>query len=239
MPTSQLIRPLAGAARKGFRPLLAVYYRLLYGRRFPFSETLGRWVAAGERWVGRGDVPLAREDWEAQYRGGDWDFLEDAGELARYALIAAWLHRFCPGGSVLDVGCGEGVLLDHLAPFGRRRYTGIDLSEAAIDKGSGRVGDGVELVVADAETYDPRSGAPEAGWDAVVLNECLYYFHDPITEARKYRDGLAEGGVLVVSMFRSWRTDAILRRVEATWPAAASTRVSNPAGSWSLAVFRR
>ena len=234
MSSSWLPRPVAGAARKAFRPLLAVYYRLLYGRRFPLSEVLGRWVAAGERWVGRGDVPLTREDWEAQYRGGDWDFLEDAGELARYALIAAWLHRLCPGGSVLDVGCGEGVLLDHLSPFGPRRYVGIDLSEAAIEKGRERSGETVELLVADAETYQPAER-----FDAVVLNECLYYFHDPIGEARKYRDCLAEGGVLVVSMFRSWRTDAILRRLEAAWPAVASTRVSNPAGTWTLAVFRR
>ena len=239
MPASWLIRPLTGAARKAFRPLLAVYYRLLFGRRFPFSGGLARWISAGERWAGRGDVPLAREEWEAQYRGGSWDFLGGVDELARYAVIASYLHHLRPGGSVLDVGCGEGVLLDHLAPFGPRRYTGIDLSEAAIRRGRERGGGNAELLVANAETYRPRPGAPAQSWDAVVFNECLYYFRDPVGGALRYRGWLAEGGILVTSMFRSWRSDAIQRRLEAALPVVAKSRISNPNGTWTLAVFRR
>ena len=232
MPRSLPVRLVVGAARKTFRPFLPVYYRWLYGRRFPGSEALGAWIGRAEKWAGRGDVPLTKEAWEEQYEGGDWDFLHGLDEVARYSVIVAYLHRLSPGGSVLDVGCGEGLLLDHLEPFGRRRYTGIDLSAAAIEKGAGRLSDGVELEVADAETYRPSER-----WDAVVLNECLYYFHDPIAVAVRYREALAEGGILVVSMFRSGRTDAILRQLKRALPVTAETRVSNPAGTWSLAVF--
>jgi hypothetical protein len=89
-------------------------------------------------------------------------------------------------------------------------------------------------VVADAEVW-----APGAEFDAVVMNECLYYFHDPLAQARRYFDAVRAGGVLVVSMFESPRTRAILRVLERRLPRVERVRIETAKGAWSVAVFRR
>ncbi len=61
-----------------FKPVYLVYYRFLYGRRFPFADRLERRVRAWEHRTGRGDAPVSRERWEEQYRGGGWEFMRVA-----------------------------------------------------------------------------------------------------------------------------------------------------------------
>src|SRR2546423_12002448 len=102
-------------------------------------------------------------------------------ELARYAVIAGYLRHLKPGGSVLDVGCGEGLLADHLRPFGYARYLGVDLSETAVRQAAGRVDERTAFTAADAESY-----VPAGRWDAIVLNESVYYFRDPLGTVRRY-----------------------------------------------------
>src|SRR3954453_14901971 len=177
------------AARKAFKPVYLLYYRFLFGRRFPFADRLAARVRAFEAATGRGDAPLSKEAWEEQYRQGGWEFMRRLDEVARYSLIAGYLHHLKPGGSVLDVGSGEGLLADHLRPYGYARYHGIDLSEAAIAQAASRAGERTTFAAADAETY-----VPPGTFDAVVFNECVYYFNDPVGSVRRYEPCLEPGG---------------------------------------------
>src|SRR5436190_22074494 len=67
-----------------------------------------------------------------QYEGGKWDGLKELPELARFSVIAGYVRYFCPHARILDLGCGEGVLLDRLAPADYAQYLGIDFSDVAI-----------------------------------------------------------------------------------------------------------
>ncbi|MES1241356.1 MAG: class I SAM-dependent methyltransferase [Acidobacteriota bacterium] len=216
---------------RAFKPVYLVYYRFLYGRRFPFAGRLERRVRAWEHETGRGDAPVSRERWEEQYRAGGWEFMRALDELARYSVIAGYAHQLHPGGSVLDVGSGEGLLLDHLRSASR--YLGVDLSEEAVRQGAHRLREGQALVAADAETYKP-----EGKWDAIVFNECVYYFEDPIGTVLRYRESLAEGGTLIVSTFRSRRADVIARRLIERLPLAEEVAVSNRKGTWVVRLFK-
>ena len=70
-------------------------------------------------------------------------------------FMGRWSRRLAPllvtfasvreGDSVLDVGSGEGFLLDHLHPS---RYLGIDLSEEAVRQGAHRMGEHASLLAA-------------------------------------------------------------------------------------------
>jgi 2-polyprenyl-6-hydroxyphenyl methylase/3-demethylubiquinone-9 3-methyltransferase len=219
-----------GAVR-AFKPVYLVYYRFLYGRRFPFADRLERRVRSWEHRTGRGDAPVSKERWEEQYRGGHWELMRSLDELARYSVIAGYVHQLHPGGSVLDVGSGEGLLLDHLRPVSR--YLGVDLSEEAVKQGAHRLDGTAALIAADAEAY-----RPEGRWDAIVFNECVYYFEDPVGTVLRYRDALAEGGTLIVSTFRSRRADVIAKRLIERLPLAEEVAVTNRKGTWVIRLFR-
>jgi SAM-dependent methyltransferase len=219
-------------ARKAFKPVYLFYYRFLFGRRFPFAERLAARVRAFEAATGRGDAPLSKDAWEEQYRKGGWEFMRRLDEVARYSVIAGFLHHLKPGGSVLDVGSGEGLLADHLRPFGYSRYLGVDLAETAIRQAAGRQDAKTAFAAADAESYQP----PDR-WDAIVFNECVYYFDDPVGSVRRYEAFLEEGGVFIVSTFRSRRADVIVKRLLETYRLLEETAVTNRKGTWVVRVL--
>lgn len=248
-------------ARKAFRPLYRPYYRLLWGRCFPGADALERLVRRFERSSRRADVPLAGEEWDAQWAGGRWDFLADKGEVERFRVVAGLIEHLAPPGEVLDVGCGEGLLCGYLEP--ERGCHGIDLSREAIARAALRfggpeagrairrarsrgpgtaaatAGDRGRRVAATAfEVADAETWRPDRRFAAVVLNECLYYFRRPLAGARRYLDALEPRGAMIVSMFRGPRSDAIARRLAAELPVAEEIELALGAKRWRIAVFR-
>jgi len=235
------------AARKLVRRPLALYDRLLGGRAFPGAAALDRQVARLQTWAGGGDVPLSKDQWDAEYGGGVWDYLAGEEEAARYRAIVALIDGAVPAEgelrSVLDVGCGEGVLADFLASD----YTGLDLSERAIETArTRRGGDRTRFLAADAETWEPTN-APERGehrgqdpvrYDVIVLNECLYYFHEPLATLGRYLEHLADGGALIVSLYEAPRTIALARALDRQCPPLRTERVAGPRGAWRISVHR-
>lgn len=226
-------------ARPGlFKPLYFLYYGLLYGRSYPFAARLERRVRAWERATGRGDAPAPREDWDDQYAAGRWDVMHEPDELPRYRAVAGFLRALRPGAQVLDVGCGDGNLIEHLGGLELAGYTGVDLSRTAVERARARnAGEGIELVVADAERWEPLGGN-EVRYDAIVLNESLYYFEQPLEGALRWRRWLAEDGILIVSSFRTRRSDAIRRRLLAAWPARDEATIRGPKGTWVVTAHR-
>lgn len=220
-------------AKKLLRLARPAYYRFAYGRSFPGARALERAFPRWEAASGQGDVPLSRNEWETQYEQGDWAFLTDSAELARYAVIAAYLHHEQPGGPILDVGCGEGLLAEQLRHFTDVEYRGIDISERAVARAGERYGDAhTTFQAADAESFEP-----DGTYGALVFNECLYYLHDPLGTVERYRRALKPGGRIVVSMFRSPRTEAILRLLARRLPLVETTELANRRGRWTVAVL--
>jgi 2-polyprenyl-3-methyl-5-hydroxy-6-metoxy-1,4-benzoquinol methylase len=222
-------RRLAVTARK---PLYVAYYRFLFGRRFPGRAAIDRVVRRFEEDTRRGDIPLSRDEWESEYREGRWSYLASADETPRYTRLVELLTRLVPGGAVLDVGCGEGLLRDRLRPHGYRRFVGVDLSEEAVRAARAQADDRDQFVVAPGETF-----TPDERFDAVVFNECLYYFDDPVAVVERYRPFVTENGVVLVSMFRARRSSAIQRLLRAALPVLDETKVSTERGVWMVTAF--
>jgi len=136
------------------------------------------------------------DDWDQQYASGHWRFLDNLAETAHYGVIAAWARRLEPK-SVLDVGCGHGVLTDHVKTLPYRDYLGIDLSSQAVTEAANRHADGrTGFQAADAKAF-----APKQLFDLIIFNESLYYLGDPRDVFAHYSKFLAPGGRFIVSMF--------------------------------------
>lgn len=105
---------------------------------------------------------LQRLTWNIKYMLG-----YGAGKLQRTANTIA---QQVGTGSILDLGCGAGSFLQCLRAGGfRGRYTGVDLSQQAIDRAKRLQDPLAEWHVSPIDTYS--SGR----FDCVCLIESLYY----------------------------------------------------------------
>ena len=137
-----------------------------------------------------------RDQWENEYQSGLWQGLHSDREAARYHVVAGYLQRGARPVSILDIGCGEGVILKYLDLDRARKYTGIDLAQAALDRITPRRPQD-RTICSTLEDY-----SPDDTWDVVLFNEVLYYTPDPVAQLKKFEHALAPGGWFVVSMHR-------------------------------------
>ena len=87
------------------------------------------------------------------------------------ADIAAMVR---PGSRVLDIGCGDGRLLEHLVEARGCCGEGIDI---ALDAVIGTLGRGLPVLQGDA--VEALSRLPDGAWDHVVLNQTLQAVRHP------------------------------------------------------------
>jgi SAM-dependent methyltransferase len=98
-----------------------------------------------------------------------------------------------PGGRLLDVGCGSGGFLAHMAELGWR-VQGVDPDPAAVAEAREA---GLEVTLgtlADLDT-EKLGGA----FDAITLSHVIEHVHDPGADLRRVRDLLHPGGLLWIA----------------------------------------
>jgi SAM-dependent methyltransferase len=189
-----------------------IFYRMVFGRSGWLARRLSEVAASVEVGLYRGDVPKSKHYWDQQYKDGIWRCLRRLPERPRYNQIVGYLNAFKPGGSVLDIGCGEGLMRDYLSKGAYSSYLGIDISAEAIRLATQKGYSEAEFVTADAAEYLP----PES-YDVIIFNEVLYYLSQPLAVVQRYARFLKPGGLFVVSLFRTPRTEAIRKQLAETY----------------------
>lgn len=180
-----------------------------------------------------------RASWDRAYRAGAWDRLNDLHETAHYHVLAGFASRLCPGASVLDIGCGEGILAAPLLHAGARSYFGVDHSREAINRARAVAPVGAQFDVGDADAL-----VADERFDVIVFNEVLYYLKDPARAVARASRLLTPDGVILISMalfgfrdglftFRIWRD---LDRITTTLEEITLTSRAGPA--WIIRVLR-
>lgn len=104
-----------------------------------------------------------------------------------------------PVPSVLDVGCGTGMLSERLlGAFPSCRLAGVDLSPAMVERARARLAGRAEVREADAERLPFHDGA----FDLVVSNDSFHHYPDPDRAAFQMWRVLRKGGALVLGDVR-------------------------------------
>ena len=176
------------------------------------------------------------QTWEAQYAAGRWDFLAQLSELARFSVLAGYICHLKPGGTVLDTGCGQGVLLRRLPSSCYSKYVGIDLSASAISVAQAHGNERSSFLAADCEEYSPAEQ-----FDVIVFNEVLCCLGDPLHTVERYVRSLKPGGLLLVSLCTAARgSSTILRRLKRAYATVDEVRVvhSGRKVSWVCTALR-
>lgn len=177
--------------------------------------------------------------WNRQYEKGRWEYLlqgtPNLGHIVWRIMREYELRGESKPLRILDVGCGNGAvpffLTKTTVPF---TYFGTDVSDTAIEQ--------AKRVFPEGEYERTDMLHPMSRVDAVdvlIFNEVLYY-GDCLQTLRAHKSLLAEGGIVVVSMYRTlrtrclwWRLRSLMRFDERYAVFDASRGVT-----WDIAVCR-
>ncbi len=95
---------------------------------------------------------------------------------------------------ILDLGCGNGNVLDLLQQKSDARLYGIDLSEKMIQQAKKRFGDKVELQIGDAEKLPYR----ERFFDIIICNASFHHYIHPDMVIEEMKRVLKPQGTIIL-----------------------------------------
>ncbi len=152
----------------------------------------GKWILSK---VARLTHPAPARDWEHEYADGAWSLLSGLDEMSRY-WIATGYCSLIRNPSILDVGCGPGLLEQklRLLPYGS--YTGTDISPSALREARRQMPPESRLICSDFNQI-----AVAATFDRIVFMESMEPQLPVIDILRKHVPLLGPDGRIVLSLF--------------------------------------
>jgi SAM-dependent methyltransferase len=146
-----------------------------------------------------GTETIKRNLWDAEFSGGRWTCLESMPDDCVYAHV----ERHANGGSILDLGCGPGTTGPELAAESYASYTGVDISEVAVEKARRKA---EECHRAHTNRYfqgDIVSYAPNRAHDVILFGDSLYYVPQRLIlpMLKRYSQHLTPTGVFVARIY--------------------------------------
>jgi 2-polyprenyl-3-methyl-5-hydroxy-6-metoxy-1,4-benzoquinol methylase len=148
-----------------------------------------------------------KQRWNRQYKNGRWKNLRNDIERERYNTIIEFIDKHGNNHpSVLDLGCGEGILCERMKNERYSEFVGMDFSSESIKQASEKNFKDAQFKVADLHYFKPKKK-----YDVIVFNEAFYYIHDSkkANVLATMIKALKTNGIIINSIYRkgigSWK----------------------------------
>lgn len=186
--------------------------------------------------LAHGPKRIKRSLWNAEFAGGRWE------NLARTTGDCVYPHieQYAKDGSVLDLGCGSGNTGAELSANTYHDYTGVDISDVAIDKARNRAEEDGRTEKNRYITWDIFSYEPTQQFDVILFRDSIYYVPGPKHKGMldRYSKFLKPGGVFIVRLWTgNGKYGGIVDFIEANFEIVEK-KVSGPSDTVVL-VFRQ
>ena len=176
--------------------------------------------------------------WNRQYKKGRWEYLKNNVEAPRYAKILESIKQDATAQpSVLDLGCGEGVLRLRLENETIGYFLGVDFSKVSIKTATKYNFKNSDFQVADLHYYKP----PQE-FDVIVFNEAFYYINDNVRAKvlNRILGKLKHGGILINSIYKEgvgcWEYFDISELEQLDFSKVTSKKEST---YWKVGVYKK
>jgi SAM-dependent methyltransferase len=186
--------------------------------------------------LARGPKRIKRTLWNAEFAGGRWDHLAQTHGDCIYPP----LENYGNGGSILDLGCGSGNTGTELSASAYNDYTGVDISDVAIETAKKRAQKQGRAEKNRYTQWDISSYEPTQQFDVILFRDSIYYVAGPKLKGLldRYSKCLKQGGVFIVRLWSGRGSyKGIVDFIEANFEVVEKI-VSGPAETVVL-VFRQ
>jgi len=142
---------------------------------------------------------IKRRLWNNEFFAGRWNCLDSTGEDP----VNPYVEKYANHGCILDLGCGPATISTELKPDAYRLYTGVDISDVAVQKARIRAlnvgrADRSEFFEHDILTYKPA-----LLYDVILYGDSIYYIppHRIVGMLQRYSKCLTSDGVFIARIF--------------------------------------
>ncbi len=144
----------------------------------------------------------AQEEWDRIWMQFHKGLARNPGRLYRYKIINQAIRTAINSGSqsIVDIGCGTGELLSHLAlEFSPHKLLGLDISKVGILKAQENY-PSLNFALIEVNDEGFSSSTMKSAADIIVCSEVLEHLEEPKEILRFISNNLLASGVLIVTV---------------------------------------
>jgi 2-polyprenyl-3-methyl-5-hydroxy-6-metoxy-1,4-benzoquinol methylase len=183
--------------------------------------------AVSEKWKMRG-TSARKKMWDREYASGFGELLKSPEAVEHNLTLVDFMTSAKKATTILDVCCGEGILLDCLERTSYQKYVGFDFSDIALKNASKRANAKSSFTRGIAETF-----VPDGHFESIVFNECLYCLAEPLRVLHRYEQYLEADGVMLVSLFtKTERVKLLAAEISTSFKVMRNASLTNGQGTW-------
>lgn len=175
---------------------------------------------------------IERDRWNHKYASNNWDNLHLENE--RFNAVINMCYSVNTNPSILEIGCGEAVMFQKMKDKAITYFTGVDISDVAIERAKPLEQDNIRFEVGDMETYEPKKS-----YDLIIFNESLYYSKRPELILKKIVKHLAPNGYIIITAIENKYTAHLWPAVHSLhWSQASEAIIEVKSDKWFVKMYQ-